>query len=453
MLRTLIALALVSTGCGSRCKEVARARTALANRPPAAQRGADVRLTVPFERANTLFAETLAAQPLTMALDAPSLGPIELSVPALAATVREVRALPGAPGTIRFAISVEVREATAEIATLAMVVEVEPKVERSDGAAALVIGFGPENLVSVKPELGPEAKQSVGSAVSRWVPTRLRDKLPQPLLDAAASKLGRHLTGGAYEVLRATLLKRLGELTRMHLRLPDVPIAKVDLRSTATLLVADLATDLPVRRGLAPARDDATEVGVVMSGSAVAELANWAIDHGHAPAWYTRGLTPSPDGEFRPRFDYDAEDRAHPFKVYAFQERGGCSYFKVGVRAAIALDGDQLMVTALDRELEASAANPVIEVAAWVKYFLSGSLDRSKRIAAHTQLTVGGRALVTQVVGAELANDEVRFALRFAASAPPSAELGVQPRHQRRERLAVADEPVRERGLVQDPPR
>lgn len=415
MLKSLIALVLVASGCGSRCKEVHSARDALANRAPTAPRGTDVRVTIPFERANTLFAEALAARPLLMALPAPSLGPIELTIPEIIGTVREVRLLPGAAGKIRFAIRVEVTDAAAEVAMLAVIAEVEPRLERSHGTTALIIGFGPENLVSVKPELAPEAKSSLGGAVSRWVPERIRGKVPKLLLDAAASKLGKHLTGEAYEALRGTLLKKLGELTRLHLRLPDVPIAKVDIRSTTTLLVADLVTDLPVRRGLAPARDDATEVGVVMSGSTVAELSNWAIDHGHAPRWYTRSLTPSATGEFRPRFDYVAEDRGHPIKVYAFQDRGGCSYFRVGVRASIALAGDQLTVTALDRELEASAANPVIEAAAWVKYFLTGSIDRSKRVAAHTQLTVGGRALETRVVGATLVDDELRFALKLTA--------------------------------------
>ena len=47
-----------------------------------------------------------------------------------------------------------------------------------------------------------------------------------------------------------------------------------------------------------------------MSGSAVAELANWAIDEGHAPRWYDRSLKPTEKGEFRPRFDYVAADRA-----------------------------------------------------------------------------------------------------------------------------------------------
>jgi hypothetical protein len=414
MLRSLLALALVTAGCGSRCKEVHSARDALIQRAPTAERGTDVRVTIPFERANTLFAETLAAKPLMMALPAPSLGPIEVTIPEIVGTVREVRLLPGAAGKIRFSIRVEVLDATAEVAMLAVIAEVEPKLERTGATTALVIGFGPENLISVKPELAPDARTSLGGAVSRWVPEKIRGKVPKVLLDAAASKLGKHLTGEAYDAVRSTLLSKLGELTRVHLRLPEVPIAKVDIRSTEAVLVADLVTDLPVRRGLAPARADATELGVVMSGSTVAELANWSIDHGHAPRWYTRSLTPSPRGEFRPRFDYVAEDRGHPIKVYAFQERDGCSYFRVGVRASVALDGDRLTATALDRELEASAANPVIEAAAWVKYFLTGSIDRSKQVVAHTQLTVGGRALKTQIIGAALVDDELRFALQLS---------------------------------------
>ncbi len=421
MLRSLLALAVLASGCGSHCKEVASARDALANRALAPDRGHDVRVTVPFERANTLFAESLAAQPLTMGLEAPSLGPIEITIPEIAASVRQVVLLPADAGKVRFSISVEVRDVAAEIAMLNVIAEVAPRVEKVDGMTRLVIGFGPENLLSVTPELGPEAKTTLDGAISRWVPEKLKGKVPRLVLDAARSKLGSHLTGRAYEALRETLIKRLGEMTRMTLRLPEVPVAEVDIRSTQTLLVVEILTDLPVRRGLAPANGDPTDVGVVLSGSAVAELANWAIDQGIAPQWYTRSIVPAPNGEFRPRFDYLAENRGHPFKVYAFQERGGCSYFKVGVRASVALDGDKLEVTALDRALEASAANAVVEAAAWVKFFLTGSIDRSKTIVARTQLTVGGRTLQTQVVGAALTDDELQFQLRFTPVPPPSA--------------------------------
>jgi hypothetical protein len=411
MYRVVLAALLVASGCGSRCKEVNAARTALSSRQGAPGRTADVRVTVPFERANTLFDEVLR-EPIELPLDVPDLGPLELALTKLSATVRQVRLQPGPPGKVRIATTIAIGDTEGEVATLAAVAEVAPRVERGDGGTVLVIGLGPENLLALEPQLSARALEEV---VARRIPAKLRDRVPRIVLRAAADKLAAYLAGAGFQALRDKLLVRLGEVARLRLRLPDVPVAHTDIRSTETALVVDILTDLPVRRGLAPGADTG-EVDVRISGSAVAELANWAIESGRAPRWYNRSIEPKPDGEFRPRFDYVAEDRAHPFKVYSFQERGGCSYFRVGVRATVRLDGDALVATALDRELEAQSANPVIEAAAWVKYFLVGSLDRSKRIAAHTRLTVGKRTLETRVVGAELVDDEARFALRLSAN-------------------------------------
>jgi hypothetical protein len=473
----LLAAATATTACGSRCKQVDRARAALRDRPagidPTAPtgRGADLRVTVPFARANELIADLLRDQPITVPLAAPDLGPIEVTIPGFTATAREVHVRPGAANKIRVAMTIDIHDAPRRsesrdsqqpnpgtspsdpqqpgpsdppaasgplIATLVLLAEVEPQLVRapasgpghepsasgSSGSAELSIGVSAQNLLAIRPELGPDARRSLGAAVERWLPAKLRDRLPRFVVESAASKLGSYLTGAAYRALQTTLLRRTGELTRLRLRLPDVPVAKVAIRSTEQLLVVEIATDLPVRRGLAPvAEPTETEVGVTISGSAVAELANWAIDQGHAPRWYDRAIRPRPDGQYRPRFDYIAEDRAHPFKVYLFQERGGCSYFRVGVRPAITMRGDQLEATALDRSLEASAANPVVETAAWVKYFVIGSIDRSKRVVARTQLTAGNRSLATQVIGASLGgptrgDGELHFALRFTAPPP-----------------------------------
>lgn len=415
-----LAMVVAATGCGSRCKEVANARAALAAHVGADGRLADVRVTVPLERANELFAASLKQQPLNVALSVPDLGPVQIELPAFSATVTEVRVQPAAQGKIRFATAIEMRDATAEVATMRLTVEVTPTLERTGDGAQLTIGFGPENLVAVKPELGAEAKAGLGAAVERWLPEKAKGKVPRALLNMAAGKLAEQLTGGTYELLQRTLLVKLGELTRLRLRLPDVPVKQTVIRSTEKLLVVEVLTDLRVRAGLAAPTDDATDVRVEMSGSAVAELANWAIDEGHAPRWYDRSLKPTEKGEFRPRFDYVAADRAHPFKVYLFQERGGCSYFRVGAQATLAMKGDKLVATVTDRELEAKAANPVIEVAAAVKYFLVGSLDRSKQIAAHTRLAVGGRTLETRLTGAEIARDEVQFTLHVDAGPPPA---------------------------------
>jgi hypothetical protein len=454
---------LFALGCGSRCAEVAAARDALAQRRGAADRGSDVRVVVPLARADALLADVLREQPVTVPLSAPelSLGPVRLAMPVeLAAVARQVRLRPGPPEKLRFAIELDVVGGGEKLTSLAMVVEVTPELQREDGAAELSIRFGLENVLEVEPVLDPDSPAALVRAVLRWAPAALRDRLPRSVVESTARQLGAHLAGAAYQQLRRTLLPRLGEVTRLRLRLPDVPIATLKVRShdgaahprmgqpgqdapglsSGGALIVEILTDLPVRRGLialAPAAVGDV-IAVQLAPSATAELSNWAIDHGHLPPWYTRGLTPSEGGEFRPRFDFVPEDAAHPFKIYAFQERGGCSYFRVGVQARVAIvepggGPAQLVVTALDRALEAASANPVIEAAAWVKYFLFGSVDLSKRLAARTQLSVGDRRFESRVTSARLDEQELRFTLELAvAPAPASAAVAATSRTSRR---------------------
>jgi hypothetical protein len=296
--------------------------------------------------------------------------------------------------------------------------------------------------------------------LKRWLPQKIRDFYPDAFYPPMAARFGEHLVNATSQRLHQGLLSRLSKLTSFHLALPQLPIADAKLRtvewsaaspaapspsssssaSSSASLVVELVTSLPVRRGLAPLRpsDPATalalagDFAIQLSPSATAELANWSIARGLAPIWYTRGLSPSPTGEFRPRFDHLADDPAHPFQIYAFQERGGCSYFRVGVRAAVAMDGEELQATALDRALEAASASPLLEVAGWVKYALFGSIDQSRRLAAATRLSIGERAFDASVTGASLAPEELRFSLKLAAatdraSSPRGSSAGAPP--------------------------
>lgn len=439
-------LPLGALGCGSRCAEVAAARDVLAQRPGAPDRGADLRIALPLARADALFAESLAAQPLQVALAPPSLdlGVLQLAVPGqLVARAQAVRLLPAPPERLRFAIALQIADGDEGLVSLATEVEVAPVLQRQDGGAELSMRFGLENLARVTPVLDADASAKLGRAVLRWAPAALRDHLPRPVVDRAAKELAEYLSGAAYRGLRQSLLSPMGELTRLRLRLPDVPVAKLSVRTSDEALVIEVQTELPVRRGLpapsaaAPAATSAAsapsaasaastaaagaaasagDLRVSLSPSASAELANWAIDRGHLPRWYSRDLRPSAGGEFRPRFDYLAEDAAHPFKVYSFQERGGCSYFRVGVEARVAVDERDLIVTALDRALEAVSANPVVEVAAWTKYFLFGAVDQSKRMAASTRLSVGDRRFESRVVAASLEAEALAFGLALSAA-------------------------------------
>ena len=407
-MRWLILLLAIATGCGSHCADIAARKQALLARTASAP-GPHVEIQLPLARANAFIAGLLQEQPLAVPLEVPKLGPIAIAIPALTATAVEVRILPAAPDRVRFAIRIAIAD-DHPITTINVETEVTPRLVREADGTELSAGFGPANLTAARPELGGDAKAAIVQALRRWVP----DAVPTIVLEAAADRFASHLIGEAYSALQRTLLRRLGDVTQLKIRLPELPIAKVALASTNTRLTIDLTTDLPVRRALAPiAASD--QLSVRMSSSTATAVANWSIDHGRLPQHYTRGLEPKPDGEFRPYFDYVAEDARRPVKIHLFQERGGCSYFEVGFLLAVALDGDQLVVSALDRYVESADAGKVIDSLLWLKQLILGAVDSSKRAVAQTRLTIGSRSFTTRIVGASAAHDELAFQLRLDA--------------------------------------
>src|SRR5262249_41350522 len=156
-------------------------------------------------------------------------------------------------------------------------------------------------------------------------------------------------------------------------------ITAIAVPPTSDTLTIDLTTDLPARSGLIQGPPASDDVVVRLSASTAAEVANWSIDRGHLPQHYTRNLEPRLDGEYRPRFDYLAADHRRPVKIHIFQERGGCSYFQVGLALRVAVAGDKLDVAILDRIVESVDASAPVELALWLKQLVQGSIDSSRR--------------------------------------------------------------------------
>jgi len=420
--RRLLALVVaLHGGCGGSCPEIAAERRVLDERTTAAP-GPHAQVQIPLARANAFIAELLHDQALEVPLTLPTLGPFALPARELTAIAREVRVRPAPPGRLRFAIRLEIDDARQPLTTLDLETEVVPELVRDASGAELVAGFGPGNLLAVRPELGGDAQRVLGAAIARWLPAAVRDRVPAVVLDRAAGALGEHLTGAGYRLLQATLLRRLGELTRLRLRLPELPIAQVAVSSSeqpAERLIVDLTTELPVRRALPAAGPPGDEITVRIAGSTAAELTNWAIEHRQLPQRYTRDLEPAADGEYRPRFDYLAEEPVRPIKIHVFQERGGCSYFRAGLRPELRIVDDKLEVTTLDQLVELAHASRVLEAALWLKQLIFGSVDHARRAASHTRLTIGGRTFTARVVQAAVNNDALEFELRLASEHPP----------------------------------
>jgi hypothetical protein len=419
-MRLVLALAVLAglaAGCGANCAEIPARKRALTARTAVAA-GPHARVHLPFARANQLLTELVHDPALRVPLQVPPLGPFTLPVPELTAVPRQVELRPAPVDRLRFAIELELDDADQPVTTLAVVVEIKPELVRTAEGSELVAGFGPDNLRSVEPQLRDHNGHALVDTVARWLPPALRGSVPRAVLDVAARKLAEYLSGQAYDALRATLLRRLGEVTRLRIRLPALPIAATRVSSTPDALTIDLTTDLPVRSGLAAAAPASSDVVVQISESTTAELANWSIDRGHLPQHYTRDLEPRAEGEYRPYFDYLAEDRRRPVKIHVFQERGGCSYFQVGLRLQLGLAGDKLEVAVQDRFVETADASTAVEAGLWIKQLIQGSVDRSYRAAAHTQLTVGGHRFAARALGAAAAGDDLAFTLGLAPAEP-----------------------------------
>jgi len=229
LLALLAALSLA--GCGARCPEIAARRRALVERTASAP-GPHVEVRIPLARANAFLAELLEAEPLAVPVELPSLGPLALPIHDVTAVAREVRLRPAAPDRVRFALRVEIEQAGEPWTALTVETEVKPVLTRDGGVTELAAGFGPENLLAVTPELPPDAERALGEAIARRLPPAVRDRLPRAVVERGARELATHLTGAAYKALQRTLLSRLGEVTRLRVRLPDVPIASAQLRSS-----------------------------------------------------------------------------------------------------------------------------------------------------------------------------------------------------------------------------
>lgn len=420
-MRAIAVALLVSwqSGCSGPCKQVEAEWAAVrAERAPAAE--PHVLVQVPYALANRLITSTLGETievPVRLG-DLDVLGMVGVAAPEFAGlrlVAREVAVEPGPPGRVRFTVRVELVDDRGLLLGLRAVADVAPGLE----ASAITLGLRPDHLVSLEPELGPRAASALGTALVARVPAMAR--MPKMVVERGAARAVEQLVARGHGLVRDTLLVRLGELTRLRFQLPvAVPVERVELRSLAEPAPAlELAvhTALPVRAGLASAVPAPDAVSVHVSGSAAAELANWAIEAKLAPQRYTRKLEPDEDGPYRPHFDWRAEHAERPLLVHMFALDGkGCAHFAAGARPHLRVQDGKVFAHVSNRKLEHSVGPPLLEFLADLNGFFQRSVSRTRSAVASTRLTVGDRAVDLTLVSAEVTSADLHagFSIQFA---------------------------------------
>lgn len=369
---------------------------------------------IPHQAANAVIAELLEKErkvPVKLGrlggLAGTVIGP-------LTAIPHRVVLRPAEPGKIRFLVEVEILEGNETLAIVEMETDVQPQLSRRVDGMHLSFGISAQDLSKVRPRLGASARAHLaGLLVERLSVAR---KVPESLVERAVAGAAEWLGKSTFPLLRDTLLKRLGEISLIDVRLPDLPVRRVDLESVREpdAIALAITTRLPVRRGVpaSPIYTPNADVTVRMSGSAVVEAANWAIARGHLPRDYERNLKPRDGGKYRPILDWRHEDSTRPLAVHVFQQRGGCTHIRIGARPGLALDGDELVASIHDRKIELVQGTRTLRLGAWLKSLVSRSVDQSRRAAAHTEVTVGGEKLQLRLTEVGIDSDQLQFSFR-----------------------------------------
>ena len=423
-----VGAAAVAGGCGaSTCERIAADREAFFARAPQAA-GPHLEAVLPFDVADGLVAAEIAkVKPI--ALEIPGLGEVGEYFGKLSVRPSSARLLPAPRGRVRFAIDLEVLQRGDRAFAMRLEVEVEPRVDLEAGRVE--IGFTPQMLKEVKPDLSGDAKRRLGGLVYRRIPKLARMLIPRSAVDRAAARAIELLVERFYAKAKHRLLPRLGELTRVVVDLPDLPLEKLELRSFKRgggglrLLVT---TGLPVGRGIDIGAERSRigelprdRVSLRASASALAELVNWAIAEGRVPGRYDRAGEARPDGELRPALAWELGER--PMKIVLWDLERPCMRVTMGARPRVERREGELVLGAEGAEIEDVEAAAFTELGVWFCALWKDALDITREAGSRWSFELGGERLVAEVRDAELDGDELRLGVGLAADAGPAVEL------------------------------
>jgi hypothetical protein len=430
-MKAIVALTACSTlfgGCAGPCKKVAADRAALLARAEGVA-GPSARVRIPLALANKLIAQVVEEQ-------GPIAFPDAVSRPlfgreGLRARVGELALVPGTVGSVSVDGAILIDDAEGHLITVRMNTKIDAIVEPGDPndlserPPNVAIAVRWDQVGKLDLELSDRAKAGVEDKVAGALPDAVKKRVPKILMSRGSAKIVERAAELAYNGLRDTLLVRLGEITKIRVPLPPMPVSKVDVAPVAGDVPAiDLlvTTQLPIRAPVGeamPATADA--INVEISGSAAAEAANWGIANGVAPARYNRELKPEKSGSYVPHFDWRPDRGDKPMVVHMFRVKGTCAHFSVAAQPHLEVKGDKIHAYVANKELEQADATLMFAALANVKDGLSSTTSETKKAPAHRTLRIGDRELTTRLTRATIGGGDLRAAI--------AVELGAKLDH------------------------
>jgi hypothetical protein len=420
--RALVLAAVVSAAaaCAPVCREMAADREAFfARRATSSSPHATV--FVPFALGDRLIAARLArVAPIGAPVALP--GRVGSVLGSIRLAPRRVTLRPAPADRLGLRAEIDVVAAGETLISATLDFDARPEADVANGR--LAVGLRAGDITSARPSLGPDAVERLARAIRARLPAVAAAVLPEAEVRALARSLTDFLgaeLGAA--IVRSGLLAPLGEITRVAVAIPIVPIARFELGSVggaAGGLLVGITSTLPVGASVSTAVEgvgDPATVAVRISGDAVAEIGNWALATGRVPRRYDGAMHAKATGEFTPGLRWIAGPR--PLKILAWRVTEPCLRARVGAEPRLALAGGELVAGIDDGVVEEVRGSLLVEAGAWIKEMGADAIRFSKRAIASARVSVAGVPIEGRVTRAFLLDGTFGVDVAVSSSSPP----------------------------------
>jgi hypothetical protein len=383
--------ALSSSACAPMCQEMAADRKAFfGHRATSASPHATI--FVPFDLANRLMSKRLGeVQPIGSPISLP--GKVGELIGSVRLFPRRLVLRPAPDDRLGLRMDIEVLQREKPLFTVTLDVEARPEVDASKGL--LEVGLRADDLKSVTATLGPDATDALAAVLRARLPSVASSVLSQDQV-AAIVKSGTDLLaerlGGL--LIPSGLLAPLGELTRLGVEIPIVPVSRLTFRSVGDEkggLLVGVFTALPVGAGVSLTDAWLESTGALrlrLSGDALAQLGNWALVTGRLPRRYDKKMRPKEDGELTPGLRWASGPR--PLQIFAWRVKKPCLRARIGSSPLVSLAEGRLVVGIDEGVVEEVRGAALVRARVWTQRIGADAIRFSKKVVSSARVSIAG---------------------------------------------------------------
>lgn len=333
--------------------------------------------------------------------------------------LRSVSIQPAPAGQLGLRVRFVLLSGSAVVTAIDLDAVIAPQI--APGADSVRLSLRAQDLVRVRPSLPPAERRKFAEFVLGRLPDVAR-MIGRDQIETLADRALGELVARSFPTVRDNLLASAGPLVDVEIDLPPVPIARVDLKTSAADVELWIHTTLPAA-ALAPgparaAGGDPNLVQVRMSGGTAAELANQGIARGQIPARYDLEGEADPKGEFVAAVGWAAGPR--PLRLHAWKEQEVCAHVVFSGTPALRAAGGELALDVPDARIEEVTGAVKARAAVWFSGLGRRTFSFSEAIAGATRFELIGTDYDAVPVAARVVGPDVAVDLRLAAAPAPA---------------------------------